>query len=200
MRCLVLLFLAVFPCASYAVEMPAGQKSIDRERVLRGNFTHEMKAPALKDPWRTSGHFVVAPATGLIWGVDKPFPTATVVTPEQATQQIGSMNVKLPIKNLRSLYDVVSAALAKDWSKLEKDFIIKHSINNERWNMLLTPRIADKPKLPYMHIEVSGSAFVEKILMTKADGGYDAIDFSDEVLSSAPLTDAEKAIFNKVKL
>lgn len=198
MRYIFFLF-AFIPFSAHAVEAPAGQVRIDQSQVLRGNFVHELKTATARQPWQTSGHFVIAPAHGLIWSVDKPILTATVVTPDQAVQQIAGVNVKLPIKNLRSLYDVICSALAGDWNKLDKDFTIKQQTNGKQWVVILTPR-AEQQKLPYQRIDVSGSPHVERILLTKADGGYDAVTFSNEVLSSAPLTDTERAIFNKIKL
>ncbi len=196
----LVLVLILIPFPALAIETPPGQTRIGAENVLRGNFVHEIGTKATQKPWRTTGHFVVAPAQGLIWSVEKPFPTQTIVTPAGAAQQIAGVNVTLPIRNLRSLYDVVSGALAGDWSKLEKGYLIKKNASGRRWTMLLTPRENAQLKLPYTQIEISGGPYVEKIFLTKSDGNYDAIAFSEETLSVIPLTATENSLLNKDSL
>ena len=195
----LLLAFTVFPFAASAIEAPPGQTRIDANSVLRGSFVQELQMNATKGPLRSSGHFVVAPARGLIWSIEKPFPTSTIITPNGAAQDFGGFAMNLPIKNLRSLYDMVGGALAGDWNGLEKDFIIKRSGNADHWKMLLTPRQPEKPKLPYAKIAISGSPFVENIVMTKTNGINDTLDFMDEVLSPAELTPTESAVFDKVR-
>ena len=195
---LLVLALALLPVAAGAVEAPSAQVHIGANAVLRGNFVEEHQVNAEQAPLHTSGHFVVAPARGLIWGIEKPFPTSTIITPEGAAQDIGGLAVKLPAKNLHHLYDMVGGALAGNWNELGEDFDVSRSGDARHWQMLLTPRSGEKPKLPYSAISVSGSRFVENIVMTKVDGSSDAFSFTDAVLSPASLTGQEAAIFNEI--
>ena len=198
MRFLLIFILAAIPCAAWAVETPASQIRIDATKVLRGRFVEEHSIQGSRNPMRSSGHFIVAPAHGLIWGIEKPFPTSTIITPNGAAQDIGGIAVKLPAKNIAHLYDIVGGALAGDWRGLEQDFVLTRSGEGQHWQMLLTPRPSNASRLPYATIAVDGSRFVENIVMTKVDGSYDSLSFSDELLSPAPLTAAENAVFNKI--
>ncbi len=199
MRFILLIFaLATVPFMAWAVEAPAGQVRIDATKVLRGHFVEEHSMKGSRGPMRSSGHFVVAPAHGLIWGIEKPFPTSTIITPNGAAQDIGGMAVKLPAKNIAHLYDIVGGALAGDWRGLEEDFVLTRSGDAQHWQILLTPRQGNASRLPYATITVDGSRFVENIVMTKVDESYDSLSFSDEILSPTPLTSAENAVFNKV--
>jgi hypothetical protein len=193
---LTILFLAI-PFAAGAVEAPSGQTIIDGNKVLRGRFVEAHQMNPSQPPMQTMGHFIAAPAYGLIWGIEKPFPTSTIITQHGLVQDIGGMVMKLPTKNLRHLYDMVGGALAGDWRGLETDFDITPSGNAGHWQMLLTPRHDGKAKLPYAAITVSGSRFVENIVLTKADGSNDIFSFSDEVLSAAPPAAHEIAAFNE---
>lgn len=181
-----------------ALEAPPGQIHLDDHKILRGRFVQEHQMSGVDTPVQTSGRFVVAPAYGLIWDMEQPFPTSTIITPKGATQSIAGITMKLPAKNLRHLYDMVGRALAGDWNGLENDFVIVRSSKAHHWQMLLTPVQGDKPKLAYNVITVSGNRFVENIVMTKADGSYDSFDFTDESLSSEPMPDKEAAAFHQI--
>jgi len=189
----------VFPFAAHAIEAPTGQIHIDTHTILRGRFVEEHQMNGGKNPMRSSGHFIVAPANGLIWSIEQPFPTSTIITPNGAVQDLGGVAVKLSVKNLHHLYNVVGGALAGDWYELEADYIITRGGNAQHWQMLMTPRPEGKSKLPYATITVSGSRFVENILMTKSDGNYDSLAFTDAALSPTPLTAKENAFFNEVR-
>lgn len=198
MRSFVLaFFLATVPLSAWAIDAPSGQVPLDGNKVLRGNFVEEHQVNATKDPIHTSGHFLVAPANGLIWNIEQPFPTATVITPKGMVQEIGGIALKLPSKNLRHLFNTVEAALAGDWSGLEKDFVITRKDNAKNWQMILTPRHNEQATLPYTSITISGSRFVENITTTRPDGSFDTLSFTDETMSSAPLEGKEVVAFNK---
>jgi hypothetical protein len=200
MRILPILFLSLLlPTTAQAVEAPAGQTRLDSQHVLRGSFVEDRDMPGLKGPLHSTGHFVVAPGHGLIWGMEKPFPTSTIITPTGIAQDVGGMAIKLPAKNLRHLYNMVGGALAGDWSDLESDFEITRSAANGHWQMLLVPRPDSKVVRSYESITVTGNRFVESIAMAKPDGTSDIFTFSDAVLSPAPLAAPELASFNEVR-
>jgi hypothetical protein len=198
-RVVFVIFLAFMSVTARAFEAPAGQTVIDADKVLRGHFVEIHQTNGTQPPLQTSGHFVVAPAQGLLWYVEKPFPTLTIITPRGMAQDIGGLALKLPAKNLRHLYDMVGGALAGDWSGLESDFTITSSGTAGHWEMLLMPRQDSQNKLPYAAITISGGNFVENIAITKTDGQQDAFSFTGAALSPAPLTDKESAAFHKIQ-
>lgn len=190
------LFFVLLPPMAGAVNAPAGQALIDASHVLRGRFLEEHQM-GMNNPIQSAGHFTVAPGHGLIWGIEKPFPTSTIITRQAVVQDLGGLTMKLPAKNLRHLYDMVGGALAGDWSALANDFDITPGSAGGRWTMLLTPR--QNGTLPYSTITVSGGQFVENIIMAKANGNSDSFSFSDAILSPAQLSAQESAAFNKVR-
>jgi len=200
MRSLFLLFLLLLlPMTARAIDAPAAQVVMDAGKVLRGRFVEEHQMNPTANPLRTSGHFVVAPAEGLIWGIEKPFATSTTITPNGAAQNLGGLVMSVPMKNFRHLYDMVGGALAGDWQGLADDFVITEKNNGDHWSRILTPRPnGSSTRLPYASISVGGSHFVENIVLTKADGSYDRFVFTDAVLSSLPLAAAEIAAFKTV--
>ncbi len=181
--------------AAYAVDAPRGQVPLDLAHILRGAFTEEHQAKDAQAPLESTGHFVVAPAHGLIWGIEQPFPTSTVITADKAIQDVGGIALKLSAKNIRHLYDIVGRALAADWGGLEEDFAITPGGNGTHWQMVLVPRPTGKAALAYARITISGSRFVENIVMTKTDGSYDTLDFTHAVMAPAALTAQESALY-----
>ena len=200
MRYLLLIFIAtIFPLTALAIEAPTSQVRINADKILRGNFEEVHQIRGTDTPVITSGTFVVAPAQGLIWNIVHPFPTSTIITPNNAAQVVGGLVVKLPVKNLRHLYEMVGGALAGDWSKLETDYVIKRSSTATGWQMLLTPRHTKAPILPYTVITISGTRFVENIIMTNPDGRTDELTFTNNELSTPPLATKETTLFNKIR-
>jgi hypothetical protein len=195
MRTLLAFALLLLPTVALAVEAPSGQVRVEDGKVLRGNFVEEREIKGVEEPLRLSGSFLAAPGKGLLWNIEKPVPTSTVITREGAYQKLGGLSMKLQVKKLAHLYDMVSKALAGNWQKLENEFEIAQSGSGERWQMVLTPRRGVSAKLPYASISVSGGRFVENIVMTRTDGISDALTFTNEVLSPAQLTQKELALF-----
>jgi len=201
MRLLLWMFLFLITSAplALAVDAPSAQIHINTDQILRGQFTEEHQINGGNGPMVSSGHFVVAPTHGLIWGIEQPFPTSTIITPQGAMQNFGGISMKLPTKNLRHLYDIVGGALMGDWTGLEKDFVIIREGDHQKWSMILTPRHLDNPKLAYTKIIVTGHRFVENIILTKRDGNTDTLGFTEVALSSPPLQAREMAAFEKVQ-
>lgn len=197
MRLFVLLLaLFLWPLSASAGTAPPGQTEIDSSKVLRGDFYQEHQFPGTKSAMHYFGKFVVAPAHGLIWNMMKPLPTIIIVTPSGVAQSFAGVAMKLPTVHTRQLYTMVSSALAGDWSKLERDFIIAQTVNGDQWTLQLSPRDKNKPTVPYSKINVTGRNFVETIYLGKDDGTYDMFRFSNPVLSDATLAPQEAANFN----
>jgi hypothetical protein len=157
--------------------------------------------PGGQPPVATSGHFVLAPASGLIWGIEKPFPTATVITPAGMAQELGGIAaIKMPASKMpymRHVYDMVGHALAGDWNDIAADFNMARSGSPAHWQVVLTPRAGTDNGLHYTSIAVTGAQFVESIVMTQTNGGVDTIAFGAESLSPAPPSPQESVAFTQ---
>lgn len=201
MRLFILLAsFALFPMAAQAaVDTPPGQMRLGAGQILRGHFAEERQIKSTDNPLQTSGHFVASVDHGLIWAMEKPLPTSTIITPNGIVQDIGGLAMKLPAKNLAHLYAMISEALAGNWNGLEGDFTISRSGSAGHWQMFLTPNATNNLKQTYVAITISGNRFVENVVMTKVNGTYDAITFSDMAASSEPLTAQEAYAYNEVK-
>jgi hypothetical protein len=110
-------------------------------------------------------------------------------------QDLGGLTLKLPIKNLRHIYEMVSEALTGNWDGLSEDFLVQRKEGPGPWQMVLTPRPEKPHHSSYASIIVIGTQFVETIQMTKANGDSDSFSFIKPSLSSAPLAAGELATF-----
>ena len=193
----LIVLLATSSGATWAVEESSNSPSLNTQNVLRGQFVEEHLAAGGTAPLQSSGHFVAAPSLGLIWSLEKPFPTSTIITPHGAVQDVGGFAMPLSIKNLAHLYAIVRGALEGRWDVLNADFAITRT-GDRHWQRILTPRHNGTSALATTTIAVSGGRFIENIVMTKADGNCDSFHFSNESLSPAPPTAQEIAAFRKV--
>lgn len=170
--------------------------------VLRGHFTEERHLKGLSAPLISAGHFVVAPQQGLIWALDKPFQTTTVMTPQGLVQLINNDQVtylpsqKMPF--MRHLYDTLGGSLTGDWQALTADFTMTQKTDTLGWQVTLIPRTPDNPAMPFSLITIRGRSFVDHVVMTKPDGDTDVIDFSHETLTTAAPTTAESRLLSSV--
>ena len=193
--CLFLIFTPL--AAQAAVEAPSAQEKLTAGQVLRGNFTEVRQIQPTDNPLQTSGHFIASVDNGLIWAMEKPLQTSTIITSKGAVQDIGGLAVKLPIKNLTSLYTMISNAMEGNWNSLEQDFKITRAQQGSKWQMLLTPKEGQSLKKIYIAITVSGGRFVENIVMTKVNNTSDEIAFSDVAVTTSDVPAQEKQLYAK---
>jgi len=194
-RYVFLIGFCLIPLSVQATEAPPGQVHLTQSEILRGQFAEEQLKNGASIPLQTSGHFTIAPANGLLWGIEQPFPTTTIVTANGIAQDLGGMTVKLPAKNMGQLYHMIGGALGGDWQEVENNFTITRSGTEDHWQMLLVPRAEAPRNLASATVTVTGSHFVETIALHRTDGSYDNFTFTNEALSPAPATPKELKLF-----
>jgi Outer membrane lipoprotein carrier protein LolA-like len=201
-RAVLALFALTLSFPALAADPLTDQVIVGPNAVLRGHFTEERQMKGFNEPLRSEGHFVVAPGHGLIWATEKPFPTASTITPNGLVQDVGGKKVmQVPVKKipfLSHLYDMLGGALAGHWQVLEKDFIVTPESDADGWQVTLQPRQTDNLAMPFQTIIIKGGRFVESALLQKADGDFDSLTFSDTALFAAPPSRAETAAFDSV--
>jgi len=201
-RLYLILLVAFFPSIVAAADMDVGQVIVGTDDVLRGHFIEERHLKGFNGRMSSEGHFVVAPKHGLIWGLEKPFPTTTIITPAGLVQSINGVNVmhlpsqKIPF--MLHLYDTLGGALTGNWEALQADFLVTRSGDAKSWQVTLVPRQTDNPAMPFASISISGHRFVENVAMLKPDGDSDTLTFLNESVSSGPPTAVESRAFNSV--
>jgi Outer membrane lipoprotein carrier protein LolA-like len=172
-------------------------------QVLRGQFVQEREMQGFSAPLKTTGDFVLAPGSGLIWQAKEPFAVTTVMTANGVSQRNGDVQMlDLPASKapfLAQLYDILGGALAGDPQSLEQHFDVKRSEGADGWRLVLTP----KPQgagiaMPVKEIEITGHRFVDQVVLQKDGGDRDRLTFSGQSLDRGPLDAEETKLLTRV--
>lgn len=180
-----------------------GIKALADGEILRGNFVQERLLQGFNAPLRSEGSFVLAPGQGLIWRTEKPFAITTLMTDRGLAQQSdGTTTLNLPASRapfMAGLYDMLTGALAGDWSGLERDFTVEKSEGAGAWHLRLLPR-KETPtaSMPIVEITVTGAAFVQSVEIEKQGGDIDKLTFADQQRLMGSLAADELALLESV--
>jgi hypothetical protein len=162
-------------------------------QTLHGSFVQERHLQGLASTLKSSGSFVLAPGKGLIWRIEAPIQTTTVITPAGIRQIINGSEVqhidaaRLPF--IAHFYDMLNGALMGDWTAMRHDFAVKTTGDRGAWRTVLTPLRPDDPIAGMLaSIVVSGGKMVDSVDINRTNGDSDHMAFLDQTISSAALS------------
>ena len=95
---------------------------------------------------KSEGTFVLAPGRGLIWRIEEPIQTITVITPAGIRQIVNGSEVqridaaKVPF--IAHFYDMLNGALMGDWTAMRHDFAVETTGDRGAWRTVLTAAAA----------------------------------------------------------
>lgn len=166
-------------------------------QTLHGRFVQERHLKGLASTLKSEGNFVLAPGKGLIWRVEQPIQTLTVITPAGIRQFINGNEVqhidatRAPF--IAHFYDMLNGSLMGDWSAMRHDFAVQTTGDRQAWRTVLMPLHSDDPIAGMLaSIVVSGGKMVDGVDINRANGDSEHMAFLDQNVSSVPL-DAEDA-------
>lgn len=200
-----ILRIAVIILASvdFAVASTPRIMTIGPGQTLEGRFQQERHLAGMVAPLQSEGRFLLIPGHGLIWRCEKPFTTTTVITPAGLLQKVDDDEALwLPTSRvpfLRHFYDMLSGALAGDWSAMKRDFNAMQEGEAGGWRMRLTPVHADDSIGAQIEsILLTGDSSVNTVEIHKTSGDWERLVFADQVISSKPLSIDDAALFDLV--
>ncbi|HVJ42885.1 MAG TPA: outer membrane lipoprotein carrier protein LolA [Dongiaceae bacterium] len=172
--------------------------------VLRGHFIQERSLQGFQAPLKSEGSFVVAEGKGLIWRVEKPFATVTVITPAGLVQNAqGTETLRLPadrIPFIARFYEMLSGTMTGDLNGLTQQFDVKKSGTAADWSLQLTPKSAagsssaDAQNMPIQRLDLAGDQYVKSVDIQRQNGDRDQLTFLDQHLDAQPLSAEETAL------
>lgn len=172
--------------------------------VLRGNFVQLRQMKGFDKPLKAEGRFTIAPGYGLIWRVEKPFASVTVITKTGLLQETaGTRTTALSVKKMpfvAQLYDLIGGMLTGDMEALQKPFVVERLPAGEGWRIRLTPKKRGDAMMPFVEIRAHGGRAVEDVVMVKTGGDTDTLTFSNVAVVKAAPSDEEKADFGRSAL
>jgi len=162
-------------------------------QTLHGRFVQERHLKGLASTLKSEGNFILAPGQGLIWRVEQPIQTLTVITPAGIRQIIGGSEVQrvdaARVPFIAHFYDMLNGSLMGDWSAMRHDFAVKSTGDRQAWRTVLTPLRPDDPIAGMLaSIAIAGGKMVDSVDINRANGDSEHMAFLDQTISSFPLT------------
>ena len=176
--------------------------------VLRGHFTQERSLQGFQAPLKSEGSFLVAEGKGVIWKVEKPFATTTVITPAGLVQNAqGTETLRLPasrIPFIAKLYDMLSGTMTGDLSGLKQQFDVKTAGTAGDWSLQLTPKSSqlessNPQNMPIRQLDIAGGQYVTSVDIQRQNGDRDLLTFTDQAIDAAALSADEQALLTGAK-
>lgn len=196
------LSLTILPDLDARAADPQIGEPLKPGEILRGHFTQERSLQGFQAPLKSEGTFVVAQGKGLIWTVEKPYPTTTVITPDGLVQEArGNETLRLPASRvpfLTRLYDMLSGTMTGDWNAMKTQFSVETSGTSDDWTLQLRPKSGGDTNMPIAEMRIQGGRYVDDVDMHRPSGDRDHLQFHDQTVGSGPLSEAETKLFEGV--
>jgi hypothetical protein len=170
-------------------------------QTLHGGFEQARNLKGITSTLKSDGTFVLAPSKGLIWRIQDPIQTTTVITPAGIRQIVNGSEVqrieaaKVPF--IAHFYDMLNGALMGDWTAMRHDFSVETTGNRDAWRTLLTPLHPNDPIAGMLaSIVISGGKMVDSVEIRRTNGDSERIAFLDQAVSSVALSGDDARLLN----
>lgn len=194
----IALFFSTASLASYATVLDDVKARISIQGQQRGNFSQEKAIAKLSKPLVATGHFIYLPERGLLWSIETPYASNTLITQSLMVQSVKGKVILRTDATSQPGYLAVSrifmALISTDIKALEKDFRIAGKIDGSSWQLILTPKsglFANFAKT----ITIRGEKYLQQISIAEKNGDSTNYRFSDIQLIGRLSAD-ENAQFN----
>ena len=165
--------------------------------TLHATFTEEKRVTGLTRPLKSTGRLSYERTKGLLWEVEKPLPSQTVMTPTRVVQRVkGRVTMKLDVAAQPSM-QVISrlfvAAVTGEWSTLEADFTMAAEQSPSGWKLTLTPKGGLFAKIA-SRLEITGKIAVDKIVLFELTGDTTTTTLAGHQFDLPLSVDEEKSL------
>jgi hypothetical protein len=170
-------------------------------QTLHGRFVEQRHLKGLTSTLKSEGSFVLAPGKGLIWRIEQPIQTLTVITPAAIRQIIDGSEVQhidaARVPFIAHFYDMLNGSLTGDWSAMRHDFKVESTGDRQAWRTVLTPLQPDDPVAGMLaSIVISGGKMVDSVDINRTNGDSERMTFLDQKVSSVPLVGEEARLLD----
>lgn len=210
-------FTAALPITTLSAaevsELDQISEKISQYPAIRAEFTQTKQMQALKRPLITTGQFTYSQSDGVLWQIVQPYRISYVLG-EDKIVEIDANGLRKErglreVAGLAQLGRVFRAMLGADASALHSYFDITVPVNSGqadagKWQLVLKPRQQQISKSLSL-ITLSGSQFVETIVITEASGDSTTLRFKNiqgykKAQGVATLTESELQLFGKTTI
>ena len=196
---IAVVFIALLPSACFA-QFTAGP-SLSPGQTLHGRFVQARNLKGIASTLKSEGSFVLAPGKGLIWRIEDPIQTTTVITPGGIRQIINGIEVQridaTRVPFIAHFYDMLDGALMGNWVAIRHDFTVQTTGDRGAWHTILTPlRPNDTIAGMLASIIISGGKMVDGVEISRTNGDSERIGFLDQTISSVALSNDNARLLN----
>jgi Outer membrane lipoprotein carrier protein LolA len=157
--------------------------------VIKGNFQQQKKLQGLQYSLNSEGEFIFWQNYGLYLATEKPFFNAFTVTPSDIIywQQEGKARVERAESSLiqQEINKTLLSFFAADLSKIQEQFDMVWNFKADSWQLDLTPKMAVIAR-SLLSVKLEGDEFLQKIMISSANGDETQIIFSSQQALSVP--------------
>jgi hypothetical protein len=170
-------------------------------QTLHGRFEQARNLKGITSTLKSDGTFILAPGRGLIWRIEDPIETTTVITPAGIRQIVNGGEVQrieaAKVPSVAHFYDMLNGALMGDWTAMRHDFSVETIGNRGAWRTLLTPLHPNDPIAGMLaSIVISGGKMVDGVEIRRTNGDSERIAFLDQAVSSVALSGDDARLLN----
>jgi hypothetical protein len=195
------LVLATASFTAVCFAQPAFGPSLAPGQTLRGRFVQTRILKGIAAPLKSEGTFVLVPGKGLIWRVEQPIQTTTVIDPGGVRQIINGNEVQrvdaARVPFIAHFYHMLDGALMGNWTAMQHDFAVATTGDRTAWRTVLTPKRPDDPIAGILSsIAISGGKLAEDVQINRSNGDSEHIVFLDQSIFTAGLSAEETRLLS----
>lgn len=189
----MLLLCSLFLCSTARADTQAQIdqviKRLSELEVVQGGFNQQKKLQGLAYSLNAQGKFIFWREQGLYIATEKPFFNAMTITGGDIItwQQDGTGSVAAEQSGLiqREINKTLLAFFSADIALIQQRFIADWIFEQDKWQLTLTPRL-DLIKKNMRDAVMKGDQFLQKLVVTAANGDETTIEFNAQVESALP--------------
>lgn len=189
----MLLLCSLFLCSTARADTQAQIdqviKRLSELEVVQGGFNQQKKLQGLAYSLNAQGKFIFWREQGLYIATEKPFFNAMTITGGDIItwQQDGTGSVAAEQSGLiqREINKTLLAFFSADIGLIQQRFIADWIFEQDKWQLTLTPRL-DLIKKNMRDAVMKGDQFLQKLVVTAANGDETTIEFNAQVESALP--------------
>ncbi len=157
--------------------------------VVQGGFNQQKKLQGLAYSLNAQGQFIFWRGQGLYIATEKPFFSAMTIAGGDIInwQKNGTGSIASEQSGLiqREINKTLLAFLSADIALIQQRFIADWIFMQDEWQLTLTPRL-DLIKKNMRTAVMNGNQFLQKLVVTAANGDETTIEFHSQIESAAP--------------
>lgn len=182
-------FLAYAAQADTQAQIDQVVKRLSDIAVVQGGFNQQKKLQGLAYSLNAQGQFIFWRGQGLYIATEKPFFSAMTITGGDIInwQQNGTGTIAAEQSGLiqREVNKTLLAFFSADIALIQQRFVADWVFAQDQWQLTLTPRL-DLIKKNMRSAVMTGDQFLQKLVVTAANGDETTIAFHSQVESALP--------------